>query len=120
MNIEDKFEFTTKYGTFYPIARFVVGRYNNDNLALSIQTYDKESEYWDTYCTCTINTNIILGDDCIAIKNYSENEGIEMLLIRMGIIESKPSSRISSGYVMIPIYNLTDSGKELFKDVDNN
>ena len=47
-------------------------------------------------------TNIDMDSDDVAIKNYSENEGILESLIAAGII-SKPHSFVQSGYVNIPI-----------------
>ena len=47
-------------------------------------------------------TNVELESDDVAIKNYSENEGILETLIEAGVI-SKPHSYIPSGYVNFPI-----------------
>lgn len=42
----------------------------------------------------------------IAIKNYSENEGVEQDLIEAGVISHKPVGFVKSGFVSIPIYQL--------------
>jgi hypothetical protein len=47
-------------------------------------------------------TNVELDSDDVAIKNYSENEGILESLMAAGII-TKPHSFVPSGYVNIPI-----------------
>lgn len=43
----------------------------------------------------------------VAIKNYSEGKGIEKVLIEAGIIEDKPIKYVRSGFVDIPIYEIT-------------
>lgn len=47
----------------------------------------------------------------MAIKNYSENEGILDLLIGLGVIEP-PHRRVASGFVMIDICNMNRSKLE--------
>lgn len=47
-------------------------------------------------------TNVELESDDVAIKNYSENEGILETLIEAGIV-SQPHSYIPSGYANFPI-----------------
>jgi hypothetical protein len=46
-----------------------------------------------------------LSTDEVAIKDYSENEGILQSLIDSGIVE-KPHRNIQSGFVTIPICKL--------------
>lgn len=58
------------------------------------------------YATASVAmTNVDLESDDVAIKNWSENEGILESLIEAGIV-SKPHSYIPSGYVNIPICKL--------------
>lgn len=47
-----------------------------------------------------------LPEDCVAIKDYSENEGMAKLLVEQGIIEDRVSSA-SAGFVTIPIYRMS-------------
>lgn len=42
----------------------------------------------------------------VAIKNYSEGEGIEAALIEAGIIGNEPILMIPSGFVNIPVYEI--------------
>jgi hypothetical protein len=44
---------------------------------------------------------------CVAIKNYSENEGMLPALVSAGVV-SKPINYISSGFVTIPVCKLNE------------
>ncbi len=59
---------------------------------------------------CTISLPGVTNKDEVAIKDYSENEGMLDTLMDAGVV--KPPHRfVSSGFVMIPICNLTDEFK---------
>ena len=61
--------------------------------------------YTDTaelFCKASVNLPEALASDEVAIKNYSENEGILQELMRLNII-SEPMRYIDIGYVTIPI-----------------
>jgi len=73
------------------------GKYANGNP--SLQLYDAVEHY--PYATCTVNIPG-LGSDEVAIKNYSENEGMLDFLVSEGIVD-KPHREESSGYVTIPV-----------------
>lgn len=57
------------------------------------------------FATATISVNDQLLEDEVAIKNYSENEGILQSLIDADVIE-KPHEFIQSGFVTIPVCKL--------------
>jgi len=114
MKTTDKFRYQT-YGGFYT-CQFATGRYGNGNLALEAMGAEGTQEEGDPIVRVTVNPGVPVPEDCIAVKNYSENEGMDNLLISLGIIEDTPVARIPSGFVEIPVYRLTESGKELFKD----
>lgn len=46
----------------------------------------------------------VLASDEVAIKTWSENEGVEKDLLLAGVIEGPVLRRIPSGFVEIPIY----------------
>jgi hypothetical protein len=111
MTTQTTFTYKSKYST-YNNCRFSVNRYHNDNFALQI--VDNEG----LIATCTVNLGKVeTSDFVIAIKDYSENEGMVDFLKSMGIIEDKPKFCEYSGFVTIPYYALTESGKELYKDI---
>ena len=73
-----------------------------------IEIYNLDPDYgWEPWTTATVNINGLSGDE-VAIKNYSENEGILDLLIGLGVIEP-PHRRVASGFVMIDICNMIRS-----------
>ena len=112
MKTTDTFDFPTPYGATWH-CRFAVSRYvSNGNLALTI----KDAEDGEPLYTVTVNVGK-LSDEMIAVKNYSENKGMDGFLKSIGIIRPKAVRMIRSGWVEIPVYELTDSGKELFSGV---
>ena len=56
------------------------------------------------YMCATVNVDGLKENE-VAIKNYSENEGILAVLIREGIIQP-PHRYVNSGFVKIPICEL--------------
>jgi hypothetical protein len=71
--------------------------YLNNTLALELV----ETETGEPFMMCTVNIPN-LSDGEVAIKNYSENEGVLDFLIKEGIIEP-PHRFASSGYVSLPV-----------------
>lgn len=60
------------------------------------------------HCMASVNVpGAPLSDELVAIKNYSENEGIEQVLIEAGIIEAVPLRYLYSGWAQIPVYRMT-------------
>jgi len=86
----------------------MTGHYQNGNIGIEIWS-DTEGPITKV----TVNPDIIVSSDCIAIKNYSENEGMVDWLISMKVIEETPVKIIGSGFVQIPIHRLTKRGNEL-------
>ena len=107
MKTTDTFTFVSGYGTEFTNCHFSVGLYLNDNKALFIVD-DK-----GRVVTCSVNGSRINEADEIGIKNWSENVGVVEFLAKMGIIGEKVAEE-PSGFVTIPYYKLTESGKELF------
>ena len=71
--------------------------YLNNTLALELV----ETETGEPFMMCTVNIpDLSYGE--VAIKNYSENEGVLDFLIKEGIIEP-PHRFDSSGYVSLPV-----------------
>ena len=96
----------------YEGCRFVASRYlDNNNLALSVVS-DTEGPI----ATCTVNTGDRLDDNHIAVKNYSENAGMEDFLRGEGVI-GRQTATIATGWVLVPVFELTEKGRELFTGV---
>jgi hypothetical protein len=87
--------------------------YGDFNLSLQFATYTNgqtaikliDTEDGCPFATATVSVDDQLLEDEVAIKNYSENEGILDSLINAGIIE-KPHEFINSGFVTIPVCKL--------------
>ncbi len=59
--------------------------------------------------TLTVNVGP-LPDDRIAVKDYSEGSGNVLSLQKAGLIGDEPEEVRSSGFVLIPVYTLTEKG----------
>lgn len=103
-----EFTYVSKYAPYIRCV-FNTGTYQNGNLALQISSTEE-----GPITTVTVNPGVVISHDQIAIKNWSENEGMDEFLKTLELIEDTPVRFIPSGYVKIPVYNLTESGKELF------
>lgn len=80
------------------------GRYGNGRIALFVA----EPGYPDSEMigVATVNLpDIELADDEVAIKTYSENEGVEKALEPTGILKEKVRE-VQTGYVTVPIYKI--------------
>lgn len=79
-----------------------IGHYPNDRIALVLRTPEDEP-------VAVLTTNLPnnpMRDDEVAIKDYSENEGVLQCLIDHRLV--LPAHRwITSGHVLIPVCQLT-------------
>lgn len=106
----ERFTYKSKYGS-YNNCGFEVHRYvESDNLAIEIC-----SPTDGAVTRVTVNVGFPLLDDYIAVKDYSENEGMVEWLISQGLIEPEIFQTIKSGWVDIPIVKLTEKGREVFR-----
>jgi hypothetical protein len=92
-------ELNTKYIKCKDVVAQVRKYAHGDASSLSFITLDGEP-----IMVASVNPPEPLADNEIAIKNWSENEGIEDELIRFGFIPPHPIRFIQSGFVSIPVY----------------
>lgn len=92
----------------YENCYFRAGYYANGNLAIEIINDD-----YGPVTRVTVNPDITVPYPLIAIKNYSENEGMVEWLVDEGIVEENPIHIVESGWVEIPLHRLTDHGIQL-------
>ena len=71
---------------------------DNDNISLQLYTM----EFDELMCTASVNTDLVLPDNYVAIKDYGENEGILDALIQAKVI-GVPVEFIQSGFAFIPV-----------------
>lgn len=82
------------------------GKYPNGQNSIKLIIDDESSEENGfPYATASIAITEHLKPNEIAIKDYSENEGILDMLVDNNIV-SQPIRFVHSGYVAIPICNL--------------
>lgn len=87
---------------------FIGGNYHNGNTGIEIWN-DEEGPI----AKVTVNPDVKIPKEFIAVKDYSENEGMVDLLKSIGIIDESPVHTIYSESVEIPVYALTSKGKEI-------
>lgn len=91
-------------------ARF--SRYaDNNNIALLL--FENLTDPYE-YAIASVNGEFDLDDEFIAIKDWSENEGMVEALIESNVIRSTPVGIEHSGFVIIEHYQLTDEAKAEF------
>lgn len=90
--------------------------YDNSR-AVAIQAFDEDGEL---YTRISVNLDGVGKPSAeyrtfpyVAIKNYSENEGITEWLIEKGIINKEPVAVTSSGYVKVPTHRFTEKWEKL-------
>ncbi len=87
------------FGTTWMNVTVERGQYGNGDPAIQLFTV---SEYGrEELCTVSVNLeayDIRPAANCIFVKDYAENEGIEAALVRAGIIELT-GSYVEFGYV---------------------
>lgn len=100
----------TKYAA-YPDCRFRTGRYNNGNVALQVEGPE------GLVCTCSVNPGVPLPGNELAVKDWSENEGMVEGLKRQGVIFGDPVKTLPTecGFVKIKVFPLTAYGESLFQ-----
>lgn len=87
----------------YRNVRVVFRRYEGGNLA--IQMVDHKTG--EPIAVASVNPpRARLPQDCVAVKDWSENEGMARELIRHKIIEPQPYAGEASGFVYIDFYKL--------------
>lgn len=91
-------------------------RYDANN-ATAILLVDSETGETNNYATTNVDLfeiNMLMdcedGDKYVVIKNYTENEGVEELLVKEGYLKPKPYALVETGHVQIPLYELSEKG----------
>ena len=115
MKPTDQIEYEGCSGTTY-FCNFVPGFYGNGNLALELVGATGTPYEGEPIVRVTVNPGYPIPDGRIAIKDYSENKGMVDFCKKAGII-GREISVISMNFVTIPVYELTESGKEIFSSL---
>lgn len=83
-----------------------IGKYYNGKTCLSYVSYDEDMGMSQQECVASINIpNLDIDVNIIAVKTYSENEGLLKIMIAAGHV-SQPLQWIEQSFVKIPICKL--------------
>lgn len=72
---------------------------------IALVAYTDDNGYKEEFGVISVNPSEVLEKGYVAIKNWSENEGILNVLIREGVV-STPNLFIKSSFVDIPVCKL--------------
>jgi len=82
-------------------------KYGNGNNAIQLV------DYRGPYAHASVNPpDQQLADDEVAIKDWSENEGMAQALISAGVVAYPAVGYVNSGFVVIGIYKLTPAAQQ--------
>ncbi|MSU01805.1 hypothetical protein [Tissierella pigra] len=84
-----------------------VGWHCNENLG--IELIDEEDG--GVIAKATINPDIELLDNQVAIKDYTENAGMVEALLSAGVI-SRYIKSVPAGFMMVPVYEISEEFKK--------
>ena len=71
---------------------------NNGNVAIAAS----DTEDGSPVGVLTVNTYEELPEDVVAVKDYSENEGVLQSLIDNGVVD-EPEDWIQTGFIKVPV-----------------
>lgn len=83
-----------------------ITRYADGTLALLLDCAGRP------YVKVSVNTEHILPEGFIAVKTWSENEGILETLIKEGVLGAEPLITLNLGYVDAPVHKVLAYDKE--------
>ena len=111
-----EFTFTSPLtGDVIPLA-VSLRKYNNGRTAIELLEMDPAYGYFP-YATATVNVpEVLLADNEVLVKDYSENEGVLDFLIKYNIVTPTPNG-VHSGFVWLPVAILND--ESVWGDVPN-
>lgn len=85
----------------------VTGTYGGGRLAIE-SLVESEPGFIEPFARYTTNLGGGTPEQHVYIKNWSEGEGVEEILLAAGIIEGEPVTHTISGFVAVPLYRVTD------------
>lgn len=107
------YEYESEYGGTYLLSPKIGMYANNDNLSVSFDFYDKEEDFWEPFCSATINT-IPLAYLEAAIDTNDNGQKILDFLEKNGFGHRTPHA-VRSGFCVYPIFSFNE---EKIKEID--
>lgn len=102
----------TAHGQSYNVT-VNLAKYANNRTSISLTDADDGQPY----ATATVNIDhVLLADNEVLIKDYSENEGMLDFLVKNNIVTPTPNG-VQSGFVWLPVAILND--ESVWGDVPN-
>ena len=95
----------------------VIATHYAHDMSKAIHLIDANTHEPITKATVHVDHDAI-SDSVIAIKDYSENEGMVDTLVNVGIIHPEPVATITTNHVSIPMHELTELGMSLWDEED--
>ena len=90
-----------------------LGKYENGRTAIQLN----DAIDGHPYAVATVNMpNVLLADNEVLIKDYSENQGVLDFLIKYNVVTPTPNG-VQSGFVWLPLAILND--ESVWGDVPN-
>ena len=85
-----------------------LSKYDNGRTAIQLLQKDLDMAMYTPYAVATVNlSHVLLADNEVLIKDYSENEGMLDFLTKNNIVSFTPNG-VQSGYVWVPVCILND------------
>lgn len=109
----EQFEYPSTYGGTYLVQPFVKLYANNDNLSVSLLSYDKEGDYWAPFCSVTTNIEK-LPYLYAAIDTNDNGPQLIAFLEKHGFGENVGLS-LHSGFCDYPVFRFNE---EKLREVD--
>jgi len=105
-------EFKSRYGSTYEI-RFVKANYaNNGSLAVLVEDFEPDLEYWEPYCTLTVNLDGYCFGQSMA---YLDTNNVPDLC--EFVIENGWATVIGEGYSGFCTYPLVEFTEEFLGEI---
>jgi hypothetical protein len=85
-----------------------LSKYDNGRTAIQLLEKDLDMGMYTPYAVATVNlSHVLLAENEVLIKDYSENEGMLDFLTKNNIVSFTPNG-VQSGYVWVPVCILND------------
>lgn len=84
--------------------------------ALAIYTYSEEFKDFELYSYITTNVpgSFLMNPDTDVIVNHNLDKDTVQAVIDSGIIEEDNYTQVRSGFVLMPVHEMTDKAREWF------
>lgn len=86
---------------------------DNNNVAIQLVRKRTGRSETELVATATVNTDMKINNEFVAIKGWSENTGIEQALIQAEVICPDAVGVIPCGMAAAYVYELTPKAKEM-------